>query len=217
VSDQQFDRTLMGRWTALAGPRNASCGRDLVARYREPHRRYHTTEHLAAMLDVIDLLAAEAEDADAVRYAAWFHDAVYEIEAGGGAAGTSNEERSAQLAEAALPAVGVADARIVEVGRLVRLTARHDPAAGDRNGAVLCDADLAVLGGSPEQYRRYREQVREEYRQVPDERYRPGRAAVLRRLLALPELYQTTCAQKRFGAAAVANLAAEIAALESTD
>jgi predicted metal-dependent HD superfamily phosphohydrolase len=217
VSDQQIDRTLRERWTALAGPGNAACGQDLVARYREPHRRYHTTEHLAFMLDVIDLLADEAADDAAVRYAAWFHDAVYEIEAGSGSAAAcvSNEERSARLAEAALPELGVADELVAEVGRLVRLTAGHDPAAGDRNGAVLCDADLAVLGGSPEQYRRYREQVREEYQQIPDELYRPGRAAILRGLLALPELYRTERARKQFGTAAMANLAAEIAALES--
>ncbi|MGW5696021.1 ATP-binding cassette domain-containing protein, partial [Streptomyces asiaticus] len=28
--------------------------------------------------------------------------------------------------------------------------ADHDPAEGDTNGEVLCDADLAVLAGSPE-------------------------------------------------------------------
>lgn len=215
MPDREIVQVLMERWTALAGPEQPGYGRYLIERYSEPHRRYHTTEHLTYMLDVIDLLADEAEDADAVRYAAWFHDAVYTIEAGGETAAVSNEERSARFAEAVLRKSGVPDPLAAEAARLVRLTEGHDPAAGDRNGAVLCDADLAVLGGPPEQYRRYREQVREEYRQIPDEVYRPGRAAILRRLAALPRLYRTERARERFGAAAKANLAAEIAQLES--
>lgn len=217
MPDQQIDRTLLERWTALTGTeRFAGQGQNLIVRYSEPHRRYHTTEHLAFMLDVIDLLADEAEDADAVRYAAWFHDAVYRIE-DNGAVEVPNEERSARLGETVLQKLGAPQPLVDEVGRLVRLTAEHDPAAGDRNGAVLCDADLAVLGGSPEQYRRYSEQVRREYQQIPDEFYRAGRAAILRKLLALPELYRTRLAKERFDAAAVANLTAEIAVLESAD
>src|SRR5690606_484364 len=33
---------LMGRWRDLAGPGNDALGRDLLRRWREPHRRYHT-------------------------------------------------------------------------------------------------------------------------------------------------------------------------------
>ena len=45
-----------------------------------------------------------------------------------------------------LTGLAVPDALVGEVARLVRLTARHAPSADDRNGRVLCDADLAVLG-----------------------------------------------------------------------
>ncbi|MFB9838486.1 HD domain-containing protein, partial [Actinoallomurus acaciae] len=132
---------LLRRW-----PGPETLGADLLRRYAEPHRRYHTTEHLADVLDHVDELAGEAADADAVRLAAWFHDAVYDPTRG------DNEERSAVLAERMLADTDLPAATVAEVARLVRLTATHDPAEGDRDGAVLCDADLAVLAAPPDRY-----------------------------------------------------------------
>jgi predicted metal-dependent HD superfamily phosphohydrolase len=162
------------------------------------------------VLDGVDEFGDYADDVAAVRYAAWFHDAVYD----GGEASADNEELSAQLAETDLPALGVPEARIAEVARLVRLTKGHAVADGDRNGAVLCDADLAVLGGDAAAYRAYTEAIRQEYAEFPDEVFRPGRAAVLRGLLDLPNLFRTPVAVERYEARARANLTAEIAALE---
>src|SRR3954447_17771415 len=72
-------------------------GSDLIARWSEPQRHYHTADHLAAVLCIIDENAAVAADPDAVRLAAWFHDAVYNPQR------LDNEEASALLAEAILP------------------------------------------------------------------------------------------------------------------
>lgn len=181
----------------------APYGRDLLARWAEPQRRYHTTEHLVAVLDRIDELAGYADDPDAVRLAAWFHDAVYRPDR------DENEERSARLAERALPEAGVPAAVTAEAARLVRLTVTHDPAAGDHNGEVLCDADLAVLAGAPAEYAAYAAAVREEYGFVPDELFRAGRADVLRQLLALPRLFRTPVAYERWERVARHNIATE--------
>ncbi|MFD7944485.1 hypothetical protein, partial [Streptomyces sp. NPDC059744] len=167
------------------GPDPVPYADNLLARWAEPHRRYHTTAHLTAVLDRIDTLAGHAADPDAVRLAAWFHDAVYRPDR------SENEERSAALAERALPEAGVPDDITAEVARLVRLTITHDPAAGDTNGEVLCDADLAILAAAPKEYAEYAAQVREEYGFVPDDAFRDGRAAVLRQLLGLPRLFRT--------------------------
>jgi predicted metal-dependent HD superfamily phosphohydrolase len=212
VADDEAIKALMERWTALAGPGGAEQGRGLIARYREPQRRYHTAEHLAHVLDVVDLLAAEAAQPDTVRFAAWFHDAVYEI---GHADGPSNEELSARLAENVLPGLGVATDVVAEVAGLVRGTAHHVFDPDDRNGAVLCDADLAILGGDALAYRRYAAQVRDEYRAVPDEQFRSGRAAILRDFLAREAIYQTAAARERYEQAARVNLTAEIARLSA--
>ena len=204
--------SLHDRWLTLAGitPESTRLGDDLIARWAEPHRRYHTLDHLTRVLDGVDEFDGHADDAAAVRYAAWFHDAVYD----GGTASVDNEELSAQLAETELSALDVPEERIAEVARLVRLTKGHAVADGDRNGAVLCDADLAILGGDAADYHAYTQAIRQEYAEVPDELFRPGRAAVLRGLLELPQLFRTPVAVARYEAKARANLTAEIAELE---
>ncbi|WP_328905094.1 hypothetical protein OG230_20070 [Streptomyces sp. NBC_00234] len=185
--------SLRTRWhAALVAVRGGAEGPDplpyadnLLARWAEPQRRYHTTAHLAAVLDRVDTLADHAAAPDVVRLAVWFHDAVYRPDR------SENEERSAVLAERALPEAGVPAGVTAEVARLVRLTVTHDPADGDTDGEVLCDADLAILASAPKEYAEYAAQVREEYAFVPDEAFREGRAAVLRQLLGLPRLFRT--------------------------
>ncbi|MFD7920661.1 hypothetical protein ACFV3R_15730 [Streptomyces sp. NPDC059740] len=209
-----LEKTLRHRWEAtVTAARPAAAGEspdpdryaeDLLRRWSEPQRHYHTTVHLAAVLDRVDDLADHAEDLAAVRLAAWFHDAVYRPDR------SENEERSASLAERALPELGVGPDRTAEVARLVRLTVTHDPTPGDRNGEVLCDADLAVLAGTAEAYAAYASAVREEYSFVPDGTFREGRATVLRQLLELPALFRTPRGRARWEAAARRNLSAEL-------
>jgi predicted metal-dependent HD superfamily phosphohydrolase len=197
-------RALVGRWVALAGPDTRHIGVELAGRYGEPHRRYHTRAHLTAVLDLVDELSAHADDPDAVRLAAWFHDAVYDPERG------DNEERSAWLAERMLADTDVGPRVIAEVARLVRLTASHAPAPRDHNGHVLCDADLAILAAEPDRYAAYAAAVREEYAFVPDEHFGRGRADVLRALLELPALFHTPEARARLEPRARHNIETEL-------
>jgi predicted metal-dependent HD superfamily phosphohydrolase len=191
----------------------------LAQRYAEPHRRYHDLRHLHEVLQVVDELADDADavegtvegtvDVEAVRWAAWFHDAVYDVRR------DDNEERSAQLAETELFALGCDRTLVAEVVRLVRLTATHDPVAGDANGAVLCDADLRILAADPQRHAEYVADVRAEYAHVPEPDFRAGRAAILRALLTTDRLFRTDAAYQRWELRARDNLAAELAGLES--
>ncbi|MEU6366364.1 hypothetical protein ABZ876_11520 [Streptomyces sp. NPDC046931] len=205
----RFARALEGARGPGAGPDPAPYAENLLSRWREPQRRYHTLAHLTAVLDHIDVLEEYAHDPDVVRLAAWFHDAVYLPDR------SENEERSARLAERALFEAGVAGDRTAEVARLVRLTVTHDPADDDRDGQVLCDADLAILGSPPAAYAAYTAAVREEYGFVPGDAFREGRAAVLRELLALPRLFRTPYGQGRWEATARYNIGSELEMLST--
>lgn len=215
VDESAERQALTARWHTLltaargdhAGPDPAPYAHDLLERWAEPQRRYHTTAHLIAVLDRLAELGDHAQDPIAVELAVWFHDAVYRPDR------SENEERSAALAERALPEAGVPNALTTEVARLVRLTTAHDPADGDTNGEALCDADLAILAGSPQEYARYAAHVREEYGFVPDELFQPGRAAVLRQLMGLPRLFRTPYGAERWEASARHNLRTELALL----
>jgi predicted metal-dependent HD superfamily phosphohydrolase len=172
----------------------------LLAAY-STDRGYHDTRHLAEVLDRIDELAAadESFDALAVRLAAWFHDGVYDGRPGA-------EERSAQWALGALAGLTVAD----EVARLVRLTETHRPADDDVHGAVLSDADLAILAAPATRYGEYVADVRREYADVPDALFAAGRSAVLRDLLAKATLFHTAHAREHWEPSARANVEAEL-------
>ena len=187
--------------------------RALLASYAEPTRGYHDTRHLTEILDRVDELALELEgrphDLDVVRLAAWFHDAVHTASADPGA----DEDASARLAEASLPGAGVPAADVAEVARLVRLTGTHAPGPDDRTGAVLCDADLAVLARDPDGYAAYTAGVRQEYAHVPDAAFRAGRAAILSALVDRASLFSTATARERWEPAARRNVAAELATL----
>lgn len=202
---------LLDGWHALLARHSASlearaAGAALLARWSEPHRRYHDVAHLQGVLDAVDDLAAFADDPDAVRLAAWYHDAVY-------AGALDDEENSALLAESELAGLGVEAALVAEVARLVRLTVEHDPQPADRNGQVLSDADLAVLALAPEEYRSNTAKVRAEYGHVSDADFRAGRARIIESLLAAPALYRTPEGRRLWEDAARQNLTAELRTL----
>jgi predicted metal-dependent HD superfamily phosphohydrolase len=196
---------LLQRWKATL-PRQPELGDQLITRYSEPHRRYHTTQHLLHVLTRIDELADD-HDLFLVRLAAWYHDAVYAIPVGQ----ISNEEASARLALRELSWVGLEQEDLNQVARLVRLTETHLPGPRDPEGELLCDADLAILASDPPDYADYVAAVRAEYAQLPEEQFLAGRLAVLTEL-ADREIFRTAKG-RRLTNAARANLATEMGAL----
>jgi predicted metal-dependent HD superfamily phosphohydrolase len=213
TSPDQFRPGLAASWASLAADLGVPDGmvgiRDgLLTSWAEPHRAYHDVRHLWRVLQHVDELAGHAMDLAAVRLAAWYHDAVHD-------GGADDEERSARRAEHELHAAGIDPDLVAEVARLVRLTVSHHPAPGDRNGEVLCDADLAILADHEGGYRQYVAAVRAEYAHVPDDAFRAGRADVLHALLALPSLFRTPHGRERWESRARANLSAELAELTS--
>mgnify|MGYP000025200776 CR=1 FL=1 len=122
---------------------------------------------------------------------------------------TEKELTEARVPVQTLPTTGL----VAEVGRLVRLTITHDPAADDRNGQVLSDADLAVLGLPAAEYRANTAKVRSEYSHVSDTDFRMGRSRVIDALLAAPALFRTAEGRRLWEDTARTNLKAELASL----
>ena len=195
---------LLNRWNTVM-PGHDALFLDLLDRWSEPHRRYHGCTHLLSVLESLDLLTDPADPPRTVLLAAWFHDAVYRGVAG------QDEEESARLAEERLLAAGLPEEEAYEVGRLVRLTSDHRPEPGDDDGALLCDADLSVLGGEPGEYARYVAAVRQDYAHIGDADFAAGRAAVVRRLLELDPLFHSGRAKELWLDAAHRNLKGELA------
>lgn len=194
---------LLRRWEALL-PGAPELGVELLNRWGEPHRHYHDRRHLLHVLEALHRLKCADRP---VLLAAWFHDAVYDGVPG------EDEEASAALAEKLLPAAGASRRDTAETARLVRLTAGHAPGPGDERGALLCDADLAVLGRDTAGYDRYAADVRREYGHLDDAAFRAGRRAVLGDLLHRDRLFRTASGERLWGEAARRNLRREHAVL----
>jgi predicted metal-dependent HD superfamily phosphohydrolase len=156
---------------------------ELRQRYREPWRRYHTQQHIDALLRWLSVHRSLARHADELDAAIWFHDAIYEPQR------HDNEARSAELAQVQLAAAGFDTAFVDRVAALVLATRSHEAAAGDDDQALLLDLDLSVLGQPAWVYDAYTQQVRLEYAHVPDQPFRAGRIQVLDHFLQRPRLF----------------------------
>ena len=191
----------------------AHVGAQLLERWNEPGRHYHTTRHLVEMFSALEELECagevDARQCAVARVAAWFHDAIYDP----GATPGTNEADSAALARDTLEQLGFRDADLDAVDRLIELTARHDADAQEPLDAAFHDADLWILSAPADRFDDYCEQVREEYAQVPDPAYRRGRTAVLEPLLHRDAIYRTSRALSHWETPARLNLGRELARL----
>jgi predicted metal-dependent HD superfamily phosphohydrolase len=180
------------------------CWHDVESAYREPHRHYHTMEHLRSMVQYLDVAVAAAsgvyrdQDAAAQLWAVFYHDIVYDPRAPAG----QNEARSTELALEHMRLLGQRVATAATVAELIRATATHqlpslealasalsaavssaDDVAQARTAcALFLDADLSALGGTPDAYTAYATGIRKEY--LPSyglETFNSGRAKVARR------------------------------------
>ncbi|GGF56020.1 hypothetical protein GCM10011366_24910 [Ornithinimicrobium tianjinense] len=219
---------LLDRWLADAELLAPRAGRDLWLRegslllrgWGEPHRRYHTAEHLAEVLAALDELAGaghlDVREALLARAVGWYHDLHYDPSAAPG----SNEHRSATMARDHLHALGVDDTLVGTVEDGVLMTATHEVRPGGVEGGVgarvldaVHDADLWILSAPSPRYAAYRAQVREEYAHVPDHLFRAGRAAVMGGFAGRERIYRTDHAHAAWTAQARVNLADELADL----
>ena len=155
----------------------------MLRAYAEPHRHYHTGEHIARTLALFDGVRDRLRCPAESELAVWLHDAVYDPRA------ADNEARSADLAEALLVA-GEAAAAVPAVRALI-LATRHAAPPEEHDARYVVDADLAILGADPAEFDRYEAQVRREYAFVPDAEWRERRPRVLRRFLDRARIYET--------------------------
>ena len=176
----------------------------LVAAHGEPHRHYHTLEHVGEVLKVAGRLADAAADPAAVQLAIWFHDTIYDPRA------SDNEVASADLAVASLQPLGLPAATLAHVTAMIRATAHTTAGEVDADTAVLLDADLAILSAEERRYARYAADIALEYAWVEAEAYRAGRLRVLEGFLARPRIYRTERMHAAADDAARRNLRVEI-------
>ena len=196
-----FQSSWTRAWSGLNASGSGDDVRDAVlTRYAEPHRKYHSLQHLEECLRLFESARHAADRPAEVEMALWFHDAVYDLKS------SQNEKRSAAWANEALSASGVPQDVATRVRDLVLVT-EHTSVPRTPDEQVLVDIDLSILGASEERFAEYERQIREEYSYVPGPLFRLKRRAVLKSFLDRPTIYSTLVLRTQFEARARDNLA----------
>lgn len=179
----------------------------LLELYGEPHRHYHTLNHIRHCLREFDRAAALMDDPDAVEMALWFHDAIYQP------GNRDNERRSADLFWRWSD--GCADLAFRRrVDDLIMATTHHEP-PGQGDAGFVVDIDLSSFGLPWEACERDGRLIRAEFARVADDQYYPGHLRFLQILQDRPTFFGTEFFQRRYERVARENLARIIAGLRA--
>ncbi len=194
---------LQTAWQELAGT-EAALWQALCDAYSEAARHYHNLGHIRALLGWAVEYRVHLQDYDAVRFAIWFHDAVYDTKR------LDNEENSAALAVQALQDLKISTPVIHAVETMIRATKTHQLGALTGDVAWFLDFDLAILGSPPEFYQAYSQAIRREYSWVPGLLFRRKRRQVLESFLQREQLFFTAEMRDRLETQARRNLQEEL-------
>ncbi|KGD59708.1 hypothetical protein T9A_03257 [Alcanivorax jadensis T9] len=193
---------LQQRWRTVVAPLLPDpepTWQQLATHYNEPHRQYHTLDHVAACLGWLDDYRHLAADPLCLELALWAHDVIYDPRA------ADNEARSADWFAQQFADSYLTDQQLARVHELIMATVHPHPPT-DPDMALLQDIDLSILGADAELYDRYEGWIRREYDFVPEAAFRKGRSAVLRSFLDQAVIYHTAELSERLEVSARDNL-----------
>jgi predicted metal-dependent HD superfamily phosphohydrolase len=179
---------------------------NLIQRYSETHRAYHTTQHLEECFHAFEGARGLAQSPGAVGIALFYHDAIYDTHA------HDNEEKSAELACQMLARMGAEPSLLQSMTDLILVT-RHAALPQTPDEQLVVDIDLSILGAAQERFDEYERQVRQEYSWVDNAMFCSVRSRILQEFLARPAIYGTTTFRDRLERPARENLKRSIAAL----
>lgn len=163
---------------------------DLMRRYTESHRRYHTPGHINRCLEEMDLARHLMDDPDAVEMALWFHDAVYDPRA------NDNELKSAEWFMR-LGREWFEPAFCRKVFDLIMATVHKTPPE-EKDAQFVVDVDLSSFGLPWDDFKRDSQAVRDEFDHLPDNEFYPGQLRFLNSLLRRETFYCTEFFRRRF-------------------
>ena len=189
------------------GDNTSKLWKEIEEQYSESSRHYHNLLHLENLVSELFPVREKFTDWNVVVFAVVYHDIVYK------ASKSNNEEKSADFAVKRLNGIEVPEESVGRCRKFILATKRHEQV--DDEIDLFTDADLAVLGRSPDDYRIYANQVRKEYSIYPDFLYNPGRKKVLLHFLEMQSIFKTSFFRDKYEASARRNLENELGYLGS--
>ncbi|XP_055952850.1 uncharacterized protein LOC129988615 isoform X2 [Argiope bruennichi] len=190
----------------------------LKSHYSEDSRKYHTFFHLKHMFNHLESLNNEIQNKNAVSYAIFFHDAVYD------ARSQENEEQSIKLFNEFASESGISKKQelVSKVEELILALKAHcteehktEGVFGKDDVHYFLDFDISILGSDPVEYKKYTQQIREEYSFLSKEKYNFLRSKVLQLFLQIPNIYATQAFREKYEEQARNNILSEIECLKT--
>lgn len=151
--------------------------------YSEPHRHYHTREHILKCLNFFEKIKQNLVSADTVELAILYHDVIYEIGA------KDNEARSARLFQQHAEGY-LTDNFIDQVKQLILATMHSNPPINS-DAAYLQDIDLCSFGETWGNFVKDGNNLREESPGLSDEDYDHGKITFFQMLLNRERIFFT--------------------------
>jgi predicted metal-dependent HD superfamily phosphohydrolase len=172
----------------------------LLDGYHEPHRHYHTLDHIEHCLGKFEQCKALVDHADTLELAIWFHDAILDP------ARRDNEARSTELY---LQLSGGAHSEVQRqaVNRLIMSTLHDSEIIDDDDSIYMVDIDLSSFGLPWDEFLRDSRAIRAERPQLSDQDYYLNQTRFQRSLLARPHFYLSDFFFDRLETRARTNLA----------
>lgn len=189
--------------------------RDLISRWNAKGRILHNTRHLIKTLARIDEIASTAHDPDVLRVALWYQGAVLNRSFDVFQRGTNSDEQEFSAlyhARSRMETLGLSEDVISRVQELMMALFTHRADPSDMDAQVLIDADLGMLAASPQDFKRFRESLREECPDLCDTDYVRARRLAIKKILAREKIFHSPLALA-WEESARANLEAESAKL----
>lgn len=167
----------------------------LLNAYTEPHRAYHTVQHIVECLEHFEHIKPYLHDPDAVEVAIWFHDVIYDPKA------FDNELKSAELMYSQCSTFLNESTRFKIYQWIIATQKHRAPSDLDSSLGIdqywlsdlhfVLDIDLSILGASKQRFNQYEKQIQCEYAWVDASIYRLKRAEVLHQFYQMQPIYQT--------------------------
>ena len=150
--------------------------RDLISRWNARGRFLHNTRHLLKTLSRIDEIASTAHDPDVLRVALWYQGAVL------------------YHARSRMETLGVSEDVISRIQELMMALFTHRADPSDMDAQVLIDADLGMLAASPQDFKRFREALRQECTDLCDLEFFRARRLAIRKILKREQIFHSPLA-----------------------
>ncbi len=152
----------------------------LTEQYTQPHRKYHTLEHIAYMFNIAKEFKIELTEAQ--KLAIWWHDAVYTV-------GSSINENDSIVLMINTIGKQIDDSLLTTIVDIIWDT-KHERAPRTEESAIVCDLDMYGFADIFDVNYRMQQQVYSEFRgHLSMNDFRINRIKFLQKLKGTPIFY----------------------------